>query len=404
MSKMKEMISDWRYVKLCLYIVFTATLLYIVYRIIGHLNQIIVALSDAFGSLCSALSPLIIGLVLAYLLSPLVDLIDNKIMTKIFFKLPTNPVKLEHRLKTRRMISILVTFLLIIAAICAIIYAFAVLIVGQVVFTSLQSMVDSIIAYFVKYEGTIRDWVNVLPQNGVQDKFQDLANGLIKWFGDNFSTAAVIGFITNLGGSILNIILGAVVSVYLIKDRDFFKRLWRKTLHLILPQKANAVVSEALGDINMVLSQFLRGQLLDVVIIAILSSIGLTTIGLDFAVFIGCFAGIANVIPYFGPILGMVPAAVIGLLTGGITQGVLAVVVLFIIQQVDGNIIYPKIVGSSIGLHPVFVLVAVTVGGYYWGIIGMIVAVPMAAILKVFLMKKIDSLEDIETNPPEVKK
>lgn len=396
MSKMKELISDWRYVKLCLYIVFTTTLLYIVYHLIGNFGKVMTVLGTVLGNFFQALSPLIIGLILAYLLSPLVDVIDRNIMDKIFFKLPTNPVKLEKRLKTRRMISIIITFLLIMAAICAIIYAFAVLIVGQLVFTSLQSMIDSIINYFMKYEDVIRQWANVLPQSNLEEKLPEVVNTLVNWFSNNFSTDAIMKFITKLGGSIVNIILGIVVSIYLIKDRDFFKRIWRKTLHITLSQKSNAIVTETLGDINLVLSKFLRGQLLDALIIAVLSSIGLTLIDLDFAVFIGCFAGMANVIPYFGPVIGMVPAAIIGLLTGGISQGVLAVIILFAIQQIDSSIIYPKVVGTSIGLHPVFVLVSVTLGGYYGGIIGMLLAVPIAAIIKVFLMKKIMTLESDE--------
>lgn len=396
MSKMKELISDWRYVKLCLYIVFTTTLLYIVYHLIGNFGKVITVIGTVLGNFFQALSPLIIGLILAYLLSPLVDAIDRNIMDKIFFKLPTNPVKLEKRLKTRRMVSIIITFLLIMAAICAIIYAFAVLIVGQLVFTSLQSMIDSIFNYFMKYEGVIREWANVLPQSNLEERLPEVVNTLVNWFSNNFSTDAIMKFVTKLGGSIVNIILGIVVSIYLIKDRDFFKRIWRKTLHITLSQKSNAIVTETLGDINLVLSKFLRGQLLDALIIAVLSSIGLTLIDLDFAVFIGCFAGMANVIPYFGPVIGMVPAAIIGLLTGGISQGVLAVIILFAIQQIDSSIIYPKVVGTSIGLHPVFVLVSVTLGGYYGGIIGMLLAVPIAAIVKVFLMKKIMTLESDE--------
>ncbi|WP_027399802.1 AI-2E family transporter [Anaerovorax odorimutans] len=393
MSKMKELISDWRYVKLCLYIVFTVTLLYILYQIIANFNQVLATILMVLESIFSALSPLIIGLILAYLLNPLVDLIDVKIISKLFFKLPTDPVKLEKRLKTRRFVSIIITFLLIITAICLIIYGFAVLIVGQLVFTSLQSMLDSITSYFLKYEDNITQWAKVLPTSGFEDNIDDILNTIVNWFNNNFSTSAIINFAANLGGSILNIILGMVVSIYLIKDRDFFKRLWRKFLHLVLSQKANSSVCEILNDVNIVLSQFLRGQLLDALIIAFLSSVALSLIGLDFAVFIGCFAGIANVIPYFGPILGMIPAAIIGLLTGGFTQGALAVIVLLVIQQIDGNVIYPKIVGSSIGLHPLFVLIAVTVGGYYFGILGMLLAVPIAAILKVFLMKKIESID-----------
>ncbi|MBR0599708.1 AI-2E family transporter [Sinanaerobacter chloroacetimidivorans] len=393
MSKIKEMISDWRYVRLCLYIVFTAALLYIIYLVIGNIDQVLETVSSVIRSLTSAFSPLIIGLILAYLISPLVEFIDNKIISKFFFRMPTDPVKLEKREGLKRTISILITYLLIIVIICGIIYAFAVLIVGQLVFTSVQSMIDSIVAYFMKYESVIRGWALNLPTTGLEDRLQNVANTVISWISDNFSTSSVLAFIANIGGSLLNMVLGIVVSIYLIKDKDFFIRLWRKTLHLLLPMKAHAKVSETLSDINTVVSQFLRGQLLDALIIAVLSSIGLTVIGLDFAVFLGCFAGLANVIPYFGPILSAVPAAIIGLLTGGVSQALLALLVLIFIQQIDSNIIYPRVVGSSTGLHPLFILVSVTVGGYYWGIIGMILAVPIAAILKLFIMKKIDGIE-----------
>ena len=371
----------------------TAALLYVVYLIIGNMDQILLYVSSLLGSLASAFSPLIIGLIIAYLLSPFVEFINRKGVSKFFFKLPADPVKLEKTLGLQRTISILITFLLISIIICIIIYAFAFLIIGDLVFTSLQDMIDSIVDYFMKYESVFRGWAAAIPNSGIEERLQNIANDVIAWLSNNFSTAAIIDFVTNLGGGILNIVLGIVVSIYLLKDKDFFIRLWRKTLHLILPMKANAAVTETLTDINRVVSQFLRGQLLDALLIAILSSIGLSLIGLDFAVFLGCFAGLCNIIPYFGPIISAVPAALIGLLTGGISQAFLAVLVLIVIQQIDSNILYPRVVGSSTGLHPLFILISVTVGGYYAGIIGMILAVPIAAIIKVLIMKKLDLIE-----------
>lgn len=393
MSKIKEMLTDWKYMKLCFYIVFTAALLYVIYLVIGNLDKVLMAVSSVLSDIASAFSPLIMGLIIAYLLSPLVEFINNKVVSKLSFNTPSDPVKLEKLHERRRTISILITFLFIFLIICIIIYAFAFLIVGDLVFTSLQTMVDSIIDYFSKYESVFRSWAAAIPNSGIEDRLQDFANDLISWISRNFSTAAIINFITNAGGNIVNLVLGIVVSLYLLKDKDFFFRLWRKTLHLTLPMRANAAVTESLSDINRVVSQFLRGQLLDALIIAVLSSIGLSLIGLDFAVFIGCFAGLCNIIPYFGPIISIVPAALVGLLTGGPSQALFAILVLIIIQQIDSNIIYPRVVGSSIGLHPLFVLISVTVGGYYGGIGGMILAVPAAAILKVFIMKKLDSVE-----------
>jgi len=393
MSRMKELLSDWKYIRVCLYIVFTAALLYVIYLVIGNLDQILIGASDLLSSIASAFSPLIIGLIIAYLLSPLVEFINGKVVSKFSFRTPSDPIKLEKSLGRRRTISILITFFLIFLIICIIIYAFAFLIVGDLVFSSLQNMVDSIIEYFSKYESVFKSWAAAIPNSGIEDRLQDIANDVISWISQNFSTAGILHFITNLGGNLLNMVLGVVVSIYLLKDKDFFLRLWRKLLHLTLPMKANAAVTETLSDINRVVSQFLRGQLLDALIIAVLSSIGLSLIGLDFAVFIGCFAGLCNIIPYFGPIISIVPAALVGLLTGGASQALFAILVLVIIQQIDANIIYPRVVGSSIGLHPLFVLISVTVGGYYWGIGGMILAVPTAAIIKVLIMKKLNSVE-----------
>ena len=109
--------------------------------------------------------------------------------------------------------------------------------------------------------------------------------------------------------------------------------------------------------------------------------------GLQASVFIGVFAGIANVIPYFGPVLGMIPAFLMGFCTEGFWSGVLAVAILLAVQQIDCNLIYPKIVGTSTGLHPLMVLLAVSVFGYFGGILGMLLAVPIAGIIQVFVVK-----------------
>lgn len=139
--------------------------------------------------------------------------------------------------------------------------------------------------------------------------------------------------------------------------------------------------------------RFLRGQLLDALIVAIITSVILTIIRLDFAVLLGCFAGLTNVIPYFGPVFGAIPAVIVALFTGGLAKAVITLVAFIIIQQIDANLIYPKVVGSSTGLHPVFVLLAVTFGGYFWGIIGMVLAVPVVACIKQFIIRKVEAVD-----------
>ncbi len=376
-----------------MFIAFTAAILYALFFLIKNLNVIAAVLLSGLSSISSALTPLFIGLVLTYLLSPLVDIINKKIMSKIMFTNPKDPVKLEKVAKTRRLVSVIITYIIIIAIIVVIIYAFSVLIFGQFVFSGIDSMIDALVNYVSTYEESITTWIAGLPEMGLTEYVQEFANRGMLWLSSHFSVGGTISRITQIGGSIVNLAIGTIVSIYILMDKDFFVRLWRKFLHLVLPQKANAILTETLSDINSVLSAFIRGALLDSLIIAILSSIALSILGLDFAVFIGCFAGIANVIPYFGPVLGMIPAFIVGAFTDGLTQGILAVAALLIVQQIDCNLIYPKIVGSTTGLHPLFVLLAVSVAGYYGGIIGMILAVPLAGIVQTFIIKWVQSKE-----------
>lgn len=393
MSKLKDYYPDKRWLKYSLFLGFTAAILYALYFIIKNVHVIIATGLDGLSSISSALTPLFVGLILTYLLSPLVDIVNSKVMSKIIFSKTEDAGKLEKLQKTKRLVSVLVTYVIIIAIIVAIIYAFAVLILGEFVFSGIGSMIDGLISYVNTYEASIKTWISNLPDMGLAEYIRDFANRGMFWLSSHFSPGAAINQITQIGGSIVNIVIGTIISIYILMDKDFFIRLWRKFLHLVLPQKANAVLTETLNDINGVISAFIRGAMLDALIIAIMSSVGLSVLGLDFAVFIGCFAGIANVIPYFGPVLGMIPAFIVGTFTDGLTQGVIAVIILLIIQQIDCNFIYPKIVGSTTGLHPLFVLLAVSVAGYYGGIVGMILAVPLAGIIQTFVLKWVNSRE-----------
>ena len=388
MKKIKEYMRDRAFIRGSLFIVFNAFLLYVLYFVVKNFSSIASSLGSGISALLSAFSPLFIGLIISYLLNPLVTLIDKKLMQKVFFRVPEDPLKAEKRRKLSRFISVLLTFIIVLAAIAAIIYGFAVMIVGQLVFTNFSTTFNNVLQTFLSYEVELKQWVSQnFPDGFLSEKVMDASNSVISWFSENFSASTAVSVISGAVGSVVNFVIGAIVSIYLMKDKDFFLSIWRKFLHLVLPQRANAAVTETLNEVNGVLSQFVRGALLDAVFVAILSSIGLSIVGLDFAVFIGVFAGIANVIPYFGPLIGMIPAFLIGWLTSDFVHGVLAVLVLVIVQQIDSNIIYPKVVGSSTGLHPLALLLAVSVFGYFGGIIGMILAVPIAGILQVFILK-----------------
>ena len=148
-----------------------------------------------------------------------------------------------------------------------------------------------------------------------------------------------------------------------------------------------------MSQINFVITTFIKGALVDSLIVAFLSSLVLTLLDVKFAVIIGVIGGLLNIIPYFGPFFGMVPAFLVAFFDAGLARGFLVILGLFLVQQLDSNYIYPKIVGATTGLHPLFVLMAVSIFGYFFGIAGMLLAVPVAGIIQVLIKNWAYSLE-----------
>ncbi len=386
MSSLREALNDHKYLKFSLLIGANAALLYALYFIIKNFDLIWLNFWGGLGSLVAALAPLWVGLIIAYVIHPLVKLVD-KGLSKLSFKLPEILPISNKFTKGRRLLSIILTLILILTLVSALIYGLSVLILGDLMVDGIGAAINSIIDYVKSYENVLQEWANKLPEGELSSKLQDLAQGAVNWFAENLHLDSMVNFIMSLGGGILNFALGLVVSIYLLYDRELFLAFANRFVCLLVPSSISSVFWETLRDINKVLSSFIRGASVDAVIVGILSSIALSILGLEFSVFIGFFAGISNIIPYFGPILGAIPAFIVGTFTQGIWQGVFAVIILIGIQQIDANLIYPKVVGSQTGLHPLFVLLSVAFAAHFGGIIGMILAVPAAGILRVLVIR-----------------
>jgi len=392
MQTLKDLLKDKKLMKYSLFVVFTMALVYILYFIIKNMHIILGACVSGLGSINGALSPLFIGILIAYILNPAVELFNNKLIKRIYKDLP-DPDKNIKRKKKQRLISAAITYIAIIMAIVMVFYIFTSLLIGQIQFTSVTKMVESISSYFISIEHTFKSWAANVPANAFTSKLSSLSDTILNWLSNNFNAQSAIDKLTTIGSAFVKFLLGLLVSFWLILDKDYFLGGCNRLAESLLSSGGNKRLKRNLRQIDYILSQFIRGVCLDAVIIAVLSSIALTICGLKYAVIIGIFAGICNVIPYFGPIMGMIPAFVVGFLNGGIVSGIIPVVALFIVQQIDSNFIYPKVVGSSTGLHPVIVLLAVVVGGVYGGIVGMLIAVPAASILKLYGIKTVRYLE-----------
>lgn len=325
------------------------------------------SLLNLIKPLLAALSPLIIGLVLAYLLNTPVSWLESKIKS--------------------RGISILITYLVVAAILCGMIYGFVILIIGALPQGGLVTTVQLVKDYFYDAMTSANSFIaRYLPQIS-PDLPSDTVEKLQNWFSSRFSAETVISAISSATGSLISFFIGAVASIYLLKDKEFFIGLWEKFMVLVLHQRTHGIVSEITGEIHVVVTTFIKGAFIDGIIVAFLSSFILTLLKVNFAVIIGIMGGLLNIIPYFGPFISMVPAFFAAFFSGGPIHGLAAAAGLFLVQQLDSNYIYPKIVGSTIGLHPLFVLLAVSISGYFFGIPGMLLAVPTAGILQILISR-----------------
>lgn len=385
---------DKTLVKYSLYIIAIATILYVLYGIISNLGIILSTVMLALKSILSLLSPFIIALVIVYLLHPVVCWIEKHVMNNKKFAKTNQNDQNKKMVHMKRTLSVLLTYLLVLGILFLFVYSTYAMIGGQISSKlDINVMIDSIARYSEQYNETFRQLIAQLESSGMSDnlkqQFIQTAQSLNNILGSSMDT--VFDQVKKLGSNVINIVLALIIAFYILKDLDYFKQLYKNIAKVLFSRRENAKIRSIFHDINVIISKFIRGQLLDGLIVGVLSSIALAIVGLDFAVLIGMTAGIANIIPYFGPIIGSVPAVIVGLLSGSPIKALLGVIALIAVQQVDGAVIAPKVVGESVGLHPVFVILSIIIGGAYFGLLGMLLAVPTAAIIKLFVVRWLEN-------------
>lgn len=241
-------------------------------------------------------------------------------------------------------------------------------------FTRIEKMIHDAIPVISSYELNLNQKLDDLLQNFSESLFSiaiDLASVL--------STAIVVPF----------------AVFFLLKDG----RRMRKKLVAIIPNKYFEMSLNLLHKIDLQLGGYLRGQFLDAIIIGLLSIIALWVLGVKYFVLIGVFAGLANMIPYVGPFSGMVIASSVVMLNNGSGQDVLWVLVAFgIIQLIDNIVVQPLVLGRSVNLHPLVIIFAIITGAEFFGVIGMLIAVPATGIIKVLISEIYLSLKHYNLN------
>lgn len=337
----------------------------LLYLGISHISSIKASINDFIKTL----QPFIIGGALAYLLNFILRFYEDKILSHDFFK------KLKK--SGKRGVGLLLTY--ITASIIT--YLFIQFVLPQLI-DSIIGLVNNIPEYLnelTKVTNDIFDNLNLQPEyiNLITDKFGEAVTYIITIISN---LVPVIGnFVVGATSSILNIIIGIIVSIYILIDKEKFMALGKKIIYALCSEEKAKFILRLATQSNMTFSRFIGGKILDSFIIGVLTFFILTIFKMPYVLLISVIVGVTNIIPFFGPFIGGIPAAIIILFVSP-TQALWFVVIIIVIQQIDGNIIGPKILGDSIGISAFWILFSLLVAAKFMGFVGMVIGVPLFAI------------------------
>ena len=387
-----------RYYNIALYTFFTCMAIIIATFILLRFNFILKLAMRILGILYTLLEPLIIGIVVAYLLDPIVEFYEyrwHKIASSNRFQHSHHSHfnKVKNKRWHTRTIPTLLTFLTVLC----IVGLFILLVMMNVEKISghltVSSLKESITYYVAYFEQMILNFTTFTDELGLLREKAGFIQGIydtINQFVLSIYTQFING-LTDMGVHAMNWLLALVVAFYLLQDKARCLALNDRIFQHLCGKHYPSVKSLA-KDVDTVFTGYIRGEVIDSIIIAILTSVALTLIQLDFAIIIGLISGIFNLIPYFGPIVGFVLSIIIGVLDPNSMKAVYGAIAILIIQQIDGWFIVPKIVGDCVKLHPVVVLLAILIGGNLFGLLGMLLAVPVAAFIRLLLIRLIPEM------------
>ncbi len=380
MENNKRKLTKW------LYWFLFAVAVILVYKTLDNFS----AIGNWIKNFLDVLMPFIVGLLIAYLLY-----IPCRKIESIYKK----SKKLKFIKKRARGLSILTVYIIVL-----IILIIAINYLLPIVSSSIIDLVSNIQVYYNSLITNIDNLPDdsILKNEIVFDVIESIKNIDLKQFVNMDKLAEYAKGVINVAGKIFDFFVAIIVSVYLLLERKQILEFIKKLGKAIFKERTYNNFGKYFDRTNNIFFNFLAGQLLDGIVIAIITSIAMSIMGVKYAVLLGVMIGVFNLIPYFGAIIAVILAALITLLTGGFWQALVMVIVVTILQQIDANIINPKILGNSLKISPLLVIFAVSLGGAYFGFWGMFLSVPVIAVLKLLITDFIEyknkekSIEDAQ--------
>ncbi len=317
----------------------------------------------------AVLLPFTIAILVAFLLNPLLDVIEKKLL-----------MRMENR-RSRRKLAIFITYALVIS------------LVGMGIWYIMPRTLESImtvynaISGYTNGVGSLVDDVmagflgDVLPAEFVE-LLEKAAQIIFQWLKE-FLPSVIVG-VTRITSGLLNFLVGLVVSVYLLYEKELFFAQGKKIVYAFFPDQMAEITVSTLRDGGQKIGGFIAGKVLDSLIIGVMCFVGMMILDIPYTLLVSVVVGITNIIPYFGPFIGAVPS-ILFILTADPIKALWFAIFILALQQFDGNILGPRILGESTGLSAVWVIFAILFFGKHLGLVGMVFGVPLFAIIYALL-------------------
>jgi len=346
------------------------TIMIIVYMLIANVGIFL----GALGTFIRTISPFLFSILIVYLLYMPCKKLELALLKS----------KFAWVAKKARLLSVMIVYFLLI---CVIILGIRFIV--PVIISSILELANNI----PEYMNGLLAWAEGLPDDSMINK-ETLMSGIESLF-SNFLTPEFLENVTNgilgLASGVINLVISLTVSLYFLIDRENIKKFFDRLVRTFVADKHRKVLYRYLEQINHVGFTFIASKGLDSIINWVTVTAILLIFGVEYAILLGIIAGIANFIPYLGSLIAVISIIAFTAITGDLAQTLGVAVCLIIFQQLDGNFIEPKIMGKTLKMSPILVIFAVIVGGAYFGLIGMFLGVPVAAIIKQVFIEYVDN-------------
>ena len=357
------------------YIVALVAIIAIIFLMIANWGVVLAVI----GKFLTILMPFILGFFFACFINPLVKRVHSLL----------NRMKPGKGAKIKKAFSVIISYAVVIGVITVLL----IYIIPQIKASigELGNTIQDGYQYMITHQKELNEKIPFIGLGGGIEYIKEFAYKKIMSNGTE-----IIPYVYHVSSSLLttsyNVLMGLVISIYIILDMKKLKRSARKVVYALSPKKKEQEVWETMKQCSHIFNGFLIGKMIDSLIIGILCLIAMSILKLPYALLLSLIVCITNMIPYFGPIIGAIPGVMIYLFID-IRYAFIFALMILILQQFDGLYLGPKILGDQTGIKPLWVIFGITVGGAYFGVMGMFLGVPVVAVimylLQLFLDKKL---------------